>query len=354
LPELSSARPAEAHTVLLTEIERTFDETLFRLNQVPNKVRISLLRLLGIELRPAVAASTTLQFTKVDDYLNVEVSIPAGTEVMTEDRRIRVATVQELAIAAATASGTVQAKAVDEGDIGIIKPNTIGLLIDSIAGIAGVTNTTNLTGGANAETVEQGKIRAREEMRVGGHLGSVDDFETYIYFEVLRRKGRITGFEQYLSDFSQAALGYLLLIIQGADGLAPTQEILNEVSTVVNQRHVAGIYVSVRAPIYKGFNITANVKITEGQSASTLINKAKQNLSAFYNPLTFPYGPNETERYISISDIVGRIEASSPQGISVNIDSIVITVGEVEYKQDILLSLGELPSLQTITLTAVN
>jgi hypothetical protein len=207
LPELSSVRPAEAHTVLLTEIERTFTETVFRLNQVPDKVRIALLRLLGIELRAAVAATTTLRFTKTDDYLNIEVTIPAGTEVATEDRRLRVVTTADLIIAAATPSATVQARATDEGDIGVVKPNTIGLLLDSLSGIAGVTNTTNLTGGSNAESVEQGKIRAREEMRIGEHLGSVDDFETQILFEVLRRKGRVTGFEGYLSDFSRAALG---------------------------------------------------------------------------------------------------------------------------------------------------
>src|SRR6185503_16685210 len=76
LPELSSARPAEAHTVLLTETERVFTETLFRFNQLPNKVRIGLLRLLGVTLRPAVAATTLLQFTKSDAFLNIDVTIP--------------------------------------------------------------------------------------------------------------------------------------------------------------------------------------------------------------------------------------------------------------------------------------
>lgn len=354
LPEISSARPAEAGTVYLTETERIFTETLYRFNQLPNKVRIALLRLLGVELRPAVAATTTLRFTKTDDYLNIEVTIPAGSEVMTEDRRIRVATSVDLIIPAATASATVHAKATDEGDIGIIKPNTIGLLLDSIAGIAGVTNTTNLTGGANAETVDQGKIRAREEMRIGEHLGSIDDFETSIYFEILRRKGRVTGFEQYLSDFSKSSLGYALFVVQGADGLAPTQALIDAVSASINRRHVAGIYVSVRAPIYKSFNITANVKITHGQSATTLINKAKQNLASLYDPLSFAYGPNEKERYIGISDIVGRIEAASPQGISVVIDSIVITIGSASYKQDIALNIGELPLLGTVALSVVN
>jgi uncharacterized phage protein gp47/JayE len=338
LPELSSVRPAEAHTVLLTEIERTFTETVFRLNQVPDKVRIALLRLLGIELRAAVAATTTLRFTKTDDYLNIEVTIPAGTEVATEDRRLRVVTTADLIIAAATPSATVQARATDEGDIGVVKPNTIGLLLDSLSGIAGVTNTTNLTGGSNAESVEQGKIRAREEMRIGEHLGSVDDFETQILFEVLRRKGRVTGFEGYLSDFSRAALGYTVLVVQGADGLAPTTQTLSDVSAVVNQRHIAGLFVAVRPPIYKQFDITANVKITQGQNATTLINKAKANLAAFYDPLSFPYGPEWTERYLSISDVIGRIEAASPQGISVLIDSVAFTIDGDEFKNDVAWS----------------
>ncbi|MBI3654083.1 MAG: baseplate J/gp47 family protein [Acidobacteria bacterium] len=353
LPELSSARPAEAHTVLLTEIERTFTETVYRLNQVPNKTRIALLRLLGVELRPAVAATTTLQFTKTADFLNIEVTVPAGSEVMTEDRRIRVATVEDLVIAAGVASGTVQGRATDEGDIGIIKPNSLGLLIDSIAGIASVTNTTNLTGGSNAESVDQGKIRAREEMRIGEHLGSVDDFETWLYFEVLRRKGRITGFEGYLSDFSLAALGYTVLVVQGADGLAPTEQTLSDVSAVVNQRHVAGLVVSVRPPIYKEFSITANVKITQGQSPTTLINKAKANLAAFYDPLTFPFGPEWTKRYLSVSDVIGRIEAASPQGISVLIDSVTFVIDGEDFKSDVFLNIGEMPSLQTVTLTVV-
>src|ERR1041384_3006284 len=48
-------------------------------------------------------------------------------------------------------------------------------------------NTTNLTGGADAETADQGKIRARQEFTKGEHLGSNIDWENWIYYEVLRR-----------------------------------------------------------------------------------------------------------------------------------------------------------------------
>lgn len=358
LPEMSSARPAEAHTVLLTEIERAFTETLFRFNQVPNKVRIALLRLLGITLRASVAATTTLLFTKTTDYLNIEVTIPGGTEVATDDRKVRVTTDTTLVIPIGTASASVAATTSAEGDIGRLPPNTIGLLLQSVAGIASVRNTTSLTGGADAETPDQGKIRARQEFDIGEHLGSVLDWENWIYFEVLRRKGRVTAFEGFLSDFSKSSLGYLVIVVQGADGLGPTQALVNNVAAVINQRHIAGINVSVRGPQFKAFDISVQVKIALGQNATTLKNRATANLVAMFDPLRFPYGPAETDRFIGLSDIVGQIEAASPQLISVvtidNRFAVTITVDGTDYQEDIPLVIGEMPALGNVTLTVVN
>ena len=354
LPELSSARPAEVHVVLLTEIERGFTETLFRLNQLPNKARIALLRLLGVSLRPAVVASTVLQFSKTDDYLNIEVTIPQGIEVSTEDRSIRASTDIELVIASGVPSGTVAATAVDEGDIGRLPVNSIGLLLQSVAGIATVRNSTPLTGGANSETVDQGKIRAREEFDIGEHLGSIQDFEAHIFFELLRRKGRVTGFEKHLADFSLATLGYVLLVVQGDDGLAPTQATLDLVAEVVNARHVAGLQVSVRPPIYKPFDLEIDVTIAAGQNPTTLVNKAKANLRMFFEPLRFAFGPNFPDRSISLSDIVGQVEAAGANLISVktagNRFAVTITVDDAHYQSDIGLTLGELPLLGEIRL----
>ncbi|MEW6209827.1 MAG: baseplate J/gp47 family protein [Acidobacteriota bacterium] len=359
LPELSSARPAEAHIVLLTEIERTFTETIFRLNQIPNKVRIALLRLLGIELRTAQAATCTLQFTKTADFLSIEVTVPAGTEALTEDRRIRVATSVDLVIPAGQASGTVQARNVLEGDIGRVSIGSIGLLTDAIPGILTVTNTTALTGGINAETVEQGKIRAREEFRIGQHLGTSDDWETQIFFEELGRKGRVTAFEGYLGDFSQAAnpLGHLLLVIQGSDGLAPTEQTIADISALINSRHIAGIQVVARAPEFVEFDLLVDVKVSAGVGQAALITKAKANLATLFDPLRFAYGPAETDRFLSLSDIVGAIEAAGPNQISVKTDqnrfAITITIDEVEYQSDVALTIGQLPLLGDVILNVV-
>ncbi len=356
LPELSSARPAEAHVVLLTETERAFTETHYRFNELPESVLIANLNLMGKSLLPAVAASCTLQFTKIADFLNIEVTVFAGTIVASGDHRIVVTTDTDLVIPAGDATGAVTAKATTEGDVRATA-NSIGLPLTSLAGILSVTNTTALSGGSPAETVEQGKIRAREEWRIGRHLGSVKDFEDYVYFEVLRRKGRVTGFERMRGDFSPSGPGYALIVVQGADGLAPQAATLEAVAAVISERHVASLSVAARGPLLKPFNIAANVTIAPGASAPTLINKATANLFARFNPLSFEYGPAFPNRFIDLSDIVGQIEAASPNLISVrhtgNAFDITLTINGVEYQQDIPLGLGEMPLLGTVTMTVV-
>ncbi|MGH9762335.1 MAG: hypothetical protein ACREDR_35370, partial [Blastocatellia bacterium] len=92
LPELSSARPAEAHVTMLTELERLSTFMLAQFNILPDANRIAFLRLLGTVLNPAIAATTTLQFVKTPDYLNIDVTIPAGTEVASLDQQTVVST----------------------------------------------------------------------------------------------------------------------------------------------------------------------------------------------------------------------------------------------------------------------
>lgn len=367
LPELSSARPAETHVALLREIERAVTYTVSRINQVPDKNRVGFLRLLGVTLQPAKPSTTTLQFTKTGDYLNVEVVIPSGVEVGTEDRRFRVSTDRELTIAEGAQSGTVAATSVEHGDIRL-PANTLGLLLQSVAGIASVSNTTGLAGGAAAESVDQGKIRARELMRVGEHLGSAQDFVDHIFFKVLNRQGRVTAFEGHFSDFRPAVTlspspaglvelpspGYLLLVVQSQDGSAPSEQALAQIRSVVRERKVAGVYVSVRPPAYRDFDITAQVTFARGQQSETIKNRARQLLRERYSPLKFEYGPEFPARAISVSDIAARIDDAAPDLIDVKtVDGrlqVIITSGGVDYTDHVSLSVGELPRLGQVNL----
>ncbi|HEY6328164.1 MAG TPA: baseplate J/gp47 family protein, partial [Blastocatellia bacterium] len=359
LSELQSARVADAHVVLMTGTLRPHVETRFMFNQIPNQNRIAFLQLLGVTLLPATAATCTMQFTKTDDYLNVAVLIPAGTNIVTSDQQVAVATVADLTIAAGQTSGTAGAASTTLGDIGTIAANTIGVLMSSIPGILTASNITTLTGGTNAETVQQGEIRARDQMDIGQHLGATEDYVNYILSNVLGNAGRVTPFEDYLANFVMNGPGYLLLVVQGSDGLAPPTATLQAVQSVIAARHVAGIQVVAGQANYRQLQITASVVIAPGQNATILVNKAISNLQTLYNPLTFSYGPNAGQRYIALDDIIEAIVSAGPLGISVQRVQgqyqVDINLDGTDYNnQDVPLGIGDLPQLAaTPTLNVV-
>jgi hypothetical protein len=370
LPELSSARPAESHIVILTELERMQTYTNFRFNQLPNKVRVGLLRIIGITLIPALAATTTLQFTKTLDFLNIDVTVPSGTGVASLDRTVQVTTDLDLDIPAGTLSATVSATAISAGNIGQIAIGSLGLLLQAIAGIAAVTNTTVLSGGRDAETPGQAKIRARSLMAIPGgtpagqHLGSVNDWSGYLYYNVLLRLGRVTIFENYLSNFTIApGQGHMTIVVQDDTGSFPSQGTLNQAAAAVGLYRVAGINVAVTGPQFFEFTLSVNIKITPGVGSAAIIAKATQNLMNWFSTMTFAYGPTYDQngnleiRYINLGDIVAQIINAAPQYVTVadqnGVFEITITSGGANYSTDIALGVGQLPLLDSVTLSVV-
>jgi hypothetical protein len=371
LSELTSARPAEPHVVMLTEFERMWTEALFELNIVPNQNKIEMLRLLGTIPNPAKPATCILQFTKDPLFIGTDITIPAGTPVSTQDFQTRVATDADLDLPIGQQTGTVSATSLIVGNIGVIPINSLTQPNVSIAGILSQTNTTPLSGGRDGESIVQASIRARELLDTGRSLGSINDWQNKVYFDVLARLGRVTSFEGYRSDFSQApGLGYLLLVVQDQTGLFPAQNILNGVAFLISTRKVAGLQCSVTGPTFLSFSITADVQVSAGVSATSLLAKAKAQLQAAFNPLTFPLAPerdnadNIITRYITLGRIIAEIGSAGTGSIQVKFDGddprITITVGTTVYDQDVPLSVGMLPLLtggsdgSGITLNVVN
>jgi hypothetical protein len=357
LSELSSARVADAHVVLMTGTLRPHVETRFMFNQLPDQNRIAFLQLLGTTLLAATSASCTMQFTKTDDFLNIPVLIPAGTNVATNDNQVIVATVADLTITAGDLVGTVGALSTTAGDIGTIAANSIGVVMSSLPGILGATNITTLTGGTNGETVQECEIRARDQFDIGQHLGAAQDYVNYIDPNILGSAGRVTPFEGYQQNFVFQGSGYLLIVIQGSDGLAPPTSTLQLIQTVMAARHVAGIQVVAGQANYRQLQITANVTIAAGQNPTLLINSAITRLQNTYNPLTFLYGPTAGPQAIRLDDILaaivvpGLIEVQRVAGQY----SVDINVDNVDYgNQDVPLGIGDLPQLfATPVLTVV-
>ena len=81
-PEWTDLSPGDPGMVLVEAFAYLTDILLYRLNRLPEKVYIELLRLTGLRLQPPSAAGVTLRFT-MSRAQNRPVEIPRGTRVTT-------------------------------------------------------------------------------------------------------------------------------------------------------------------------------------------------------------------------------------------------------------------------------
>jgi len=355
LPQLSTIYPGDPQYVLISELTRLPTMMIKRMNRIPDKMRKAFLRLLNTTLIPAISATTTLRFKKLNGWLNRDLLIPAGSVIADKTSQIRVATNIDLLIPAGSLTGTVNATSLTGGNIGRINPGILSLLQSAVAGLIEITNVTHLTGGRDAESTFQAMIRARESLRIGQHLGAADDYVVHIFTTMLRGLGRVTPFEFYRSNFTPIGAGYLTLAIQAEDGFPPSDPLMAQIAEVIRKRHVAGIYVSAVPALYKQFSIEAQVTLRAGPLADATKAQAISNIKARYNPLSFRFGLDMGTRFIGLSDIAGAVEAAGQDQISINNKgnvfpiTVILPTGE-RKQEDVRLEPGELPLLDQITL----
>ncbi|TCS14444.1 baseplate J/gp47 family protein [Caulobacter sp. BK020] len=82
-PEWTDRNPSDPGITLLEAFAYLTDTMLYRLNRVPEKLYVSLLNLVGAQVRPPAAAATTLTFTRTTG--NARIVIPAGARIATSD-----------------------------------------------------------------------------------------------------------------------------------------------------------------------------------------------------------------------------------------------------------------------------
>jgi hypothetical protein len=82
-PDWDDLSPGDPGVVLLDVFAYLTETMIYRLNRLPEKAYIAMLRLLGVTLQPPAAAATTLRFTRVEGSAPV-VEIARGTRVTTE------------------------------------------------------------------------------------------------------------------------------------------------------------------------------------------------------------------------------------------------------------------------------
>jgi uncharacterized phage protein gp47/JayE len=305
-PELTNANPSSPHTVLLEVLAWTMSQQQRKINQLPVRDQIEFHRLFGIELREATNATTSLQFTS--DGQN-DATIPAGTEVATEDGSIVFTTDEELFIPAdpENTTGTVTATRTVRG-ITLLSPGTLTKLSDVIAFVTAVTNPDVVDSGTEAETVEQALTRARNYQRRGERLVSARDIEDAILEDILLGAGIVKAFplikEGDFDPLNHPKAGHTTVVVMTPTGNAVSDYVKAVINSAMQQA-IGAQFIYIEDPHYVAFTVEANVKLETLVSQTAVLAAIEKNLRDFYAPKRGNFG-----RKILRSEIIAIIEGT--------------------------------------------
>jgi uncharacterized phage protein gp47/JayE len=305
-PELTNANPSSPHTVILEVLAWAMSQQQRKINQLPERDEIEFHRLFGIELREATKATTTLRFTS--DGQN-DATIPAETEVSTEDGTIVFTTDEELLIPADpdNMTGTVTATRNVAG-VTLLSAGTLTKMSDVIAFITAVTNTSAVDSGTDAESVEQALTRARNYQRRAERLVSARDVEDAILEDILLGAGIVKAFPFVRAgDFS--ALNHLhagetTVVVMTPTGNPVTDEVKALITDAMEEA-IGAQFIYVVDPQYVAFTVEANVKLESLVSQSAVLAAIEKRLRDFYAAKKGNFG-----RKILRSEIIAIIEGT--------------------------------------------
>lgn len=350
-PELTNANPSSQHTVLIEAFASMCGLMSYKINQVPSQNLIAFARLFKIELRDATPATTTLRFA-VAPPPGVGATIPAGTEVATEDGEVVFSTNAELVIPPGDATGQISATCNVSGAL-TLAPDTLTNLLQPVLWVTNlnnpdlraVTNPDAVASGSDQETVASALERARSYQRRAERLVSAQDMEDAILQDVMAGNGIARAFPFVKDgDYSQYQPGHTTIVVMTRLGDPVSDEIKAHIRTTLQQA-VGNQFIYLIDPTFVDFDVTADVRLTGLITQSATLAAVRKNLQSFYAPTAENFG-----RSVYISDIITLIQET--QGVARIVrqqDGSLLAAPAA----DVEIAPYELPRLGTVTLNVV-
>jgi predicted phage baseplate assembly protein len=175
------------------------------------------------------------------------------------------------------------------GAAGNVGANTLTALQTTIPFVGSVTNLLAATGGVDAETVENAKLRGPMTLRTGQRAVTSHDFERLTLEAspaVARARclppDRPGGPVRVLVvPHTDKPAGELAL-----DDFALSDQLVATVSAHLDERRVVGTSIEIGTPYYQGITVAALVKALPGRPAGLVKQRCLDDLYRFVNPLS--------------------------------------------------------------------
>ena len=175
------------------------------------------------------------------------------------------------------------------GARGNLGPNRLRVLQTSIPFVAGVTNPGPATGGVDAETVDNAKLRGPLSLRGGGRAVSTHDFE-----RAAMDAARGVARARCLPPEAPGDPARLLVVPRvevdptqlRVEDLEVPADLESRITAYLEPRRVLTVRIAIAVPRYVGVRIVVRVRAAAGVREESVREVAERALYEFVNPLT--------------------------------------------------------------------
>ena len=181
------------------------------------------------------------------------------------------------------------------GTAGNVGARTLSLLRSTLPFVSGVVNLEPATGGVDAETVAEAKVRGPLSLRTGRRAVTAGDYERL----TLEASPQVARARCRSAKRGNGTV-QLLVVPQARgdvsghkiDDYAISQPLMEEITEHLDDHRVIGTAVEVTTPFYQGVSVVARVFGAPGRPPGIVRQRAVDALNRFVNPLVG--GPDGT------------------------------------------------------------
>ncbi len=174
------------------------------------------------------------------------------------------------------------------GRQGNVAAGTLTVLKSSIPGVASVTNPIAATGGVDAETLDDARVRAPLELRTRYRAVTVEDFQA-LAAEASRQVARVHCIPPDPDD-GLVRLRILPMVEDSArklelHELTPSDELLAQVAAHLDPRRMVGTRVHLAPVMLRGVSVVVDVQASQGANPGRVESDIEHALYTYLNPL---------------------------------------------------------------------
>jgi predicted phage baseplate assembly protein len=204
------------------------------------------------------------------------------------------------------------------GDRGNVAAGQIRVIKTSLPYVARVENRTPAVGGAQAESVQDAKLRGPLVLRSRGRAVTAEDF-----VELTREAApEIARVHCITDDVTPGSVGVRVLVIPHVatdavgrmrrEDLAPLPESMERIARYLDERRLVGTRVVIEPPDYQWLTAVVSVKARLGHRADTVRSDVLRALYGLFDPVTggpdgsgWPFG--RTVQSVEVASALARV-----------------------------------------------